>query len=78
MVGLAQSWVVPLTIMLAVPLSLVGVLLMGQVPPHPDQLKDETVTRATTSRSVIRWTCSTYTPCSIEHVLPVIPRTFSS
>ena len=51
---------------------------MGQVPPHPDQLKDETVARATTSRSVIRWTCSTGTPCSIEHVLPVTPRTFSS
>jgi hypothetical protein len=35
--------------------------IMGQVPPHPDRLKDETVARATTSRSVIRWTCSTCT-----------------
>ncbi len=49
--------------------------IIGQVPPHPDQLKDETVARATTSQSVIRWTCSTCTPCSIEHVPPVTPRT---
>ena len=52
--------------------------LIGQVPPPPDQLKDETVTRATTSRSAIRWTYSTCTPCSIAHVLPVTLRTFYS
>jgi hypothetical protein len=45
----------------------------GQVPPRPDQLKDDTVASATRSRSVIEWTCSTCTPCSIEHVLPVTP-----
>ena len=52
--------------------------LIGQVPPHPDQLKAETVASATTSRSVIRWTCSARSLCSIEHVDPVTPRTFPS
>src|SRR3954453_7547316 len=54
------------------------VRLKGHVPPPPDQLKGVTVARATTSRSVIRWTCSICTLCSIEHVIPVTPRTFSS
>jgi hypothetical protein len=51
--------------------------LIGQVPPHPDQLKDDTVASATRSRSVIEWTCPTCISCSIRHVLPVTPRTFS-
>jgi hypothetical protein len=53
-------------------------MLIGQVPPPPDQLKDDTVASATRSRSVIKWTCSIFTPCSTEHVLPVTPRTSSS
>jgi ABC-type Fe2+-enterobactin transport system substrate-binding protein len=52
--------------------------LKGQVPPPPDRLKDDTVASATRSRSVGRWTCSAGILCSIEHVLSVTPRTFSS
>jgi hypothetical protein len=42
---------------------------MGQVPPHPDRLKDDIVASATRSRSVIEWSCSIFTECSIEHDL---------
>src|SRR5262249_46497011 len=46
---------------------------VGQVPPGPDQLKDDTVASATRSRSAIKFIYIIHIICTIGRATPVTP-----